>query len=112
MTAAAAPLPRRRCRVAEVVQISSMDRGPAAQACVLDGFGLPASYGRLREACQTSVDGTSVDTLEQVLVPVDHVALAGADEAPAIAVVQHADLGAHFIVSWHRIGPWVQVMDP
>ncbi|MBL8275782.1 MAG: ATP-binding cassette domain-containing protein [Pelomonas sp.] len=114
---------RRRWRVAEVVQTSSMDCGPAALACVLDGFGQPASYGRLREACQTSVDGTSIDTLEQVaqqlglaaeqvLVPVDHVALAGVSDAPAIAVVQHADLGAHFVVIWRRLGPWVQVMDP
>lgn len=114
---------RRRWRVAEVVQTSSMDCGPAALACVLDGFGQPASYGRLREACQTGVDGTSIDTLEQVarqlgldaeqvLVPVDHVALAGVSDAPAIAVVQHADLGAHFIVVWRRLGPWVQVMDP
>src|SRR5687767_15723636 len=61
-----------------------MDCGPAALKCLLDGFGLPASYGRLREACQTDVDGTSIDTLEdlandvgllaeQVLLPVDHV---------------------------------------
>ena len=28
------------------------------------GFGVGVSYGRLREACQTSVDGTSIDTLE------------------------------------------------
>jgi len=41
-------------------------------------------YGRLREACQTDVDGTSIDTLEaiavqlgleaeQVMLPVDHL---------------------------------------
>ncbi len=122
----ALPVPPRtqpRFLVREVVQTSSMDCGPAALTCVLDGYGISASYGRLREACQTSVDGTSIDTLEtvaqqlglqaeQVMVPVDHVALAGADESPAIAVVQHADLGAHFVVVWRRLGPWVQVMDP
>ena len=50
----------------EVVQTSAMDCGPAALKCLLDGFGLPASYGRLREACQTDVDGTSIDTLEDL----------------------------------------------
>ena len=50
----------------EVVQTSAMDCGPAALKCLLDGFGIPASYGRLREACQTDVDGTSIDTLEDL----------------------------------------------
>ena len=50
----------------EVVQTSAMDCGPAALKCLLDGFGLHASYGRLREACQTDVDGTSIDTLEDL----------------------------------------------
>ena len=43
-----------------------MDCGPAALKCLLEGFGIPVSYGRLREACQTEVDGTSIDTLEVV----------------------------------------------
>jgi ATP-binding cassette subfamily B protein len=30
-----------------------MDCGPAALKCLLDGFGVSVSYGRLREACQT-----------------------------------------------------------
>ena len=50
----------------EVVQTSGMDCGPAALKCLLEGFGIHASYGRLREACQTDVDGTSIDTLEEV----------------------------------------------
>src|SRR4030095_3157582 len=73
-----------RLLVPEVIQTSAMDCGPAALKCLLDGFGRPVSYGRLREACQTDVDGTSIDTLEdlavalgldaeQVLVPPDHV---------------------------------------
>ena len=113
----------RRWLVREVVQTSSMDCGPAALKSVLDGHGLEVSYGRLREACQTSIDGTSIDTLEgvarqlgvhaeQVMVPPDHVALPRDDGLPAIAVVQHADLGAHFVVLWRRVGGWVQVMDP
>ena len=50
--------------VPEVVQTSAMDCGPASLKALLEGFGGRASYGRLREACQTGVDGTSIDTLE------------------------------------------------
>ena len=113
---------QRRLLAPEVVQTSSMDCGPAALKCLLEGHGVPVSYGRLREACQTDVDGTSIDTLEvvaqqlglqadQVLVPVDHV-LRGAQPLPAIAVVRHADTAAHFVVVWRRVGPWLQLMDP
>ena len=107
----------------EVVQTSAMDCGPAALKCLLDGFGLPASYGRLREACQTDVDGTSIDTLEdlanavglvaeQVLLPVDHVLASAGDVLPAIAVVRHPGGLLHFVVAWRRHGPVVQIMDP
>ena len=57
---------RRRFLAPEVVQTSSMDCGPAALTCLLEGFGVRASYGRLREACQTDVDGTSIDTIEEI----------------------------------------------
>src|SRR5207244_167087 len=79
----------KRCLlVPEVVQTSGMDCGPAVLACLLRGFGIPANYGRLRDACQPDVDGTSIDDLEavarrmglgaaQVMVPVDHLLLAG-----------------------------------
>ena len=107
----------------EVVQTSAMDCGPAALKCLLDGFGLPASYGRLREACQTDVDGTSIDTLEdlandvglvaeQVLLPVDHVLASARDVLPAIVVVRQPGGLLHFVVAWRRHGPFVQVMDP
>ena len=43
-----------------------MDCGPASLKAMLEGWGIPVSYGRLREACQTDVDGTSIDTLEDV----------------------------------------------
>ena len=70
----------------EVVQTSAMDCGPAALKCLLDGYGIPVSYGRLREACQTNVDGTSINTLEdvavqlgldaeQIMIPADHLIL-------------------------------------
>ena len=100
-----------------------MDCGPATLACLLQGLGLPASYGRLREACQTSVDGTSIDTMEltaqqlgaraeQVMIPAEHVLLPEAATLPAIAVVKQADGAPHFVVLWRRSGTRVQVMDP
>jgi ATP-binding cassette subfamily B protein len=100
-----------------------MDCGPAALKCLLDGFGLHASYGRLREACQTDVDGTSIDTLEdlandvgllaeQILIPVDHVIASAHAVLPAIAVVRQPGGLLHFVVAWRRHGPVVQVMDP
>jgi ABC-type bacteriocin/lantibiotic exporter with double-glycine peptidase domain len=117
------PLNRRRFFVAEVIQTSAIDCGPASLKALLDGFHIPTSYGRLREACQTDVDGTSIDTIEvvaeqlgldaqQILVPLDHVLLGEASTLPAIAVVRGANGSAHFVVAWRRHGPFVQVMDP
>ena len=114
---------RRRWLAPEVVQTSSMDCGPAALKCLVEGFGIPVSYGRLREACQTDVDGTSIDTIEavagqlgldaeQVMIPFDHVLLDAAHALPAIVVVRHADTATHFVVVWRRHGRWLQVMDP
>jgi len=55
---------RRKALAVEVIQTSAMDCGPACLKSFLEGFGVRASYGRLREACQTDVDGTSIDALE------------------------------------------------
>jgi len=115
--------PRRLWFAPEVVQTSAMDCGPAGLKCLLEGFRIPVSYGRLREACQTDVDGTSIDTIEavanelgvcaeQVMIPVDHVFLETACVLPALVVVRHADGATHFVVAWRRIGSWLQVMDP
>lgn len=106
----------------EVVQTSNMDCGPAALKCLLNGFGIAADYGRLREACQTDVDGTSIDTIEeaarqlgldaeQVMVPVDHAFDSAAKLLPAIAIVR-VQGATHFVVVWRRLGPFVQIMDP
>lgn len=114
--------PNRRWFVPEVVQTSAMDCGPAALKCLLEGFFIPVSYGRLREACQTDVDGTSIDTLEevavqlglqaeQVMVPPDHLFLPEANTLPAIAVVRLPSGITHFLVIWRTLGPFVQVMD-
>jgi ATP-binding cassette subfamily B protein len=115
---------RRRFLAPEVVQTSAMDCGPAALKALLEGFGIPTSYGRLREACQTEVDGSSIDTLEdianrlgllaeQVMVPVDSLLLDSTAALPAIVVVRAgATAGNHFVVLWRKVGPFVQVMDP
>jgi ABC-type bacteriocin/lantibiotic exporter with double-glycine peptidase domain len=117
------PFERKRF-VAEVVQTSSMDCGPAALKCLLEGFNISASYGRLREACQTDVDGTSIDTIEdiasdlglvveQCLIPVDHAMMDESGLLPAIAVVSKTtDAATHFVVVWRRHGRWLQLMDP
>src|SRR6516225_5524882 len=92
--------------VPEVVQTSAMDCGPATLKGLLDGFGIPVHYGRLREACQTDVDGTSIDVLErvagqmgleaeQVMLPVNHLLLPEAAALPAIVVVALANGFTH-----------------
>jgi ABC-type bacteriocin/lantibiotic exporter with double-glycine peptidase domain len=119
----AKPFRDHRLIVPEVVQISAMDCGPAALKCLLEGFGIPVNYGRLREACQTDVDGTSLDVIEevavqlgleaeQVMVPVDHLLLPEARALPAIVVVRQPNNLTHFVIVWSRYGRWVQVMDP
>jgi ATP-binding cassette subfamily B protein len=109
--------------IPEVIQTSAMDCGPAALKAVLEGCGIPASYGRLREACQTEVDGTSIDTIEetavklgleaqQVMVPLDHLFVPEARYLPAIAIVRQSNASHHFVVVWAQYGGWLQVMDP
>ncbi len=113
----------RRFWVPEVVQTSAMDCGPAALKALLEGFGLPIDYGRLREACQTDVDGASIDTVEdvalrlglacrQVLAPVDHLFIASAHLLPALVIVLQPTGATHFVVVWRVVGSWVQIMDP
>ena len=114
---------KRRWLIPEVIQSSAMDCGPAALKALMGGFGLRASYGRLREACHTEVDGTSIDTIEeiavqlgldatQVMVPLDHLLLAEANVLPCMVVVKLEGSGNHFVVAWRKHGPWLQVMDP
>src|SRR5512137_439546 len=109
--------------VPEVVQTSTMDCGPAALKCLLEGFNIPVSYGRLREACQTDVDGTSIDTLEEVALqlgldvdqqmhPLDHLFSPEASLLPALLVVRLPSGYTHFVVIWAAYGGLVQVMDP
>jgi ABC-type transport system involved in cytochrome bd biosynthesis fused ATPase/permease subunit/predicted double-glycine peptidase len=111
-----------RLRCPEVVQTSGMDCGPATLACLLRGFGIPASYARLRDACHTDVDGTSIDAMqdaavllgldaEQVLLPVGEL-LGGEPVWPAIVVTLGPGGLPHFVVVWRRHGRLLQVMDP
>jgi len=112
-----------RLVVPEVVQTSAMDCGPASLKAIFGGFGRYLSYGRLREACQTDVDGTSIDTLEEIaprlglaasqsMLPVDLLLRSEFEALPAIVVQRLADGGTHFVVLWRVHGPLVQVMDP
>ena len=114
---------RTRLLVPEVVQTSNMDCGPAALKSLLEGFAIPVNYGRLREACQTGVDGTSIDTIEevanqlglqaeQIMLPADHVLLDEARALPAIAVVVLPNGVTHFVIVWRRFGRFVELMDP
>lgn len=68
----------RRFFVPEAIQSSSMDCGTASLKALLEGFGIRASYGRLREACQTDVDGTSIDQIEEAALAAGAMALAAA----------------------------------
>lgn len=113
---------KRRLLVPEVVQTSAMDCGPAVLACLLQGYGIDVGYSRLRDACQTDVDGTSIDDLEvvaremglaaeQVMIPVEHLLLPGAEALPAVVVTRLPGGFTHFVLVWRRHGPFVQVMD-
>ena len=114
---------RTRFIVPEVIQTSNMDCGPATLKSLLEGFDIQVNYGRLREACQTDVDGTSIDTIEevanqlglqaeQIMLPADHLLLEEAHALPCIAVVVLPNGFTHFAVVWRRHGNLVQLMDP
>src|SRR5262252_7963229 len=91
---------RRRFLAPEVVQTSAMDCGPATLKCLLEGYGTAVSYGRLREACQTDVDGTSIDTMETVANQLGLEAAGplgasdGSSDRPALADVPPVPRGA------------------
>lgn len=116
--------PRRRKLLApEVIQTSGLDCGPGTLKCVLDGFGMNVSYGRLREICQTDVDGTSIDTIEEVaeqlgleaqqlVLPADYLLSRTGNPLPAVAVKRLPNGIFHFVVLWRSVGGFVQVMDP
>jgi ATP-binding cassette subfamily B protein len=115
---------RRPFLAPEVIQSSAMDCGPAALKTLLKGFGVDVSYDRLREMCQTEVDGTSIDTLEaianglgvdtaQQMLPEDALLEALPELTPCLLVTSGGVGGApHFIVVWSHLAGWFQIMDP
>ena len=113
----------RRLLVPEVLQTSALDCGPVALASLLAGCGRERPLERLREACRTGRDGTSIDALEavavaeglgveQVMVPVESALLAAAACVPCVLVVARPGGVAHFVVVWRLHGRRVQMMDP
>src|SRR4051812_44416212 len=100
-----------------------MDCGPASLKWLLEGVGIHVGYDRLREGCQTGIDGTSIDTMEtvvaklgleaeQVMLPIDHLLLPESKALPAIVVVKLPTGLTHFVVAWRSHGSAVQIMDP
>ncbi len=115
--------PPRSLLVPEILQSSLMDCGPAALKAVLEGFGISTPYDRLRQACHTGVDGTSLDVLaavgknnglktHQLVVAKDSLFVPEARCLPAVAVAGLADGRLHFLVVWRQVGSLIQVMDP
>jgi ATP-binding cassette subfamily B protein len=107
----------------EVLQTSGMDCGPASLKALLSGLGVDADYERLREACRTGPDGTSIDALEdlagllglsahQELIPVGDAIEAMAKLAPCIIVVRGPGSAPHFVVLWRVFLGFAQIMDP
>jgi ABC-type bacteriocin/lantibiotic exporter with double-glycine peptidase domain len=109
--------------VPEVLQTSLMDCGPATLKSVFDGFGRPINLERLRERCQTDVDGTSLTAMhetaerlglevEQIMVPKDNLLEPTAACLPAIVFLANPDGLLHFVTVWNVVGSRVQLMDP
>ena len=109
---------RRRWFVPAVIQTSALDCGPAALKALLAGFAVDVRYGRLREACQIDVDGTSIDVIEdllrrfgldaaQYIVPVDHLLTAEAGMLPCLVITRLPNGFMHFVVIWRALGPIV-----
>jgi ABC-type multidrug transport system fused ATPase/permease subunit len=105
------------------VQTSALDCGPAALGAALAGFGIHPPFDRLRDACRTGRDGTSIDALEetagafgleaeQLLIPGDHLGLPEAGCAPCILVVLEPGGATHFVTLWRLHRRRVQLMDP
>ncbi|MBS2016735.1 MAG: ATP-binding cassette domain-containing protein [Deltaproteobacteria bacterium] len=113
----------RRFLAPEVIQIASIDCGPACLTSVFAGYGLDVGYDALRDACQTDIDGTSIDALgvvanqlgvraQQIWLPVDHLTIGEVSPLPAILVTQTRGGAPHFVVAWRQVGNLVQIMDP
>lgn len=107
----------------ECLQLSSIDCGVAAVYSLLKGHGIAVNYEDLRQRCQTGVDGTSIDSLEdlcnelgldfvQHIVPSDLALDAMQGRYPLLAVIVRGRGMPHFVTVWRRVGSYLQVMDP
>ena len=106
--------------VPETVQTSMMDCGPASLKALLEGFGVAVSYGRLREACQTDVDGTSIPWIEETAVQLSldaqremcrwTTSAGGVGALPAMVV--RSQTVARRCSGWRQHDHWLQLMDP
>ncbi len=109
--------------VPETLQTSLMDCGPSTLKSVFDGHRRPINLERLRERCQTDVDGTSLAAMrdvaerlgldvDTVMMPTDSLLLDVAACLPAILVLANPDGLLHFVLAWNKVGSFVQIMDP
>lgn len=109
--------------VPETLQTSAMDCGPAALKALLAGLDVPVNYERLRDACRTGADGTSIDALEdlcaglgleafQEMAPIADAIDVLEQRCPCIVVVKGPGGAPHFVVVWRILGGFVQIMDP
>jgi ABC-type bacteriocin/lantibiotic exporter with double-glycine peptidase domain len=114
---------RRKWLPPEVIQVSMMECGPACLTSIAKGWGLNVSLDRLREHCQLSVDGTSIDNIEeigqeigleseQITVPREFLKHAPWLYFPAIVVERNESALLHFTVWWRQLGSRLAVMDP
>ena len=114
---------RRAFLAPEVVQTSAMDCGPAALKCLLEGFGIPASYaapaGSVSDRRRRHLDQhassrsrwrSGSTPSRSCCRPITCCSRRRA-RFPALLVVRRDNM-THFLVAWRRHGPFVQVMDP
>lgn len=115
--------PRLRKLIPEVIQTSTIDCGPASLTALLRGLKCSVDYDRVRDACQTAVDGTSIDAIEdlaralgfdaeQIILPTHQLFDPLFNVLPAIVVIRLSTGWPHFVVVWRRHGRFLQVMDP
>lgn len=111
-----------RSRPVEVLQISSIDCGPAVVASLAQSFDLDVTYERVRELCRTEKDGTTIEAVEealewvglhaeQSLIPHEHLIQENSLYTPAV-VVMGSTGPSHFVIVWKVSRSSVYVMDP
>jgi ABC-type bacteriocin/lantibiotic exporter with double-glycine peptidase domain len=114
---------KRRFFAPEVIQIGATDCGPAVLKCLASAWGLTLDLERVRQACQTTIDGTSLESIEdtlnavgipvrQFMIPQRAFYAVAAAHAPFILTVRSTGDAPHFIVVWSAARGRVQIMDP